>query len=514
MYEPSIVNRIAIGDIIRRSANKFPNKVGFVEGDKRLTFKEADEMSNQFSNYLLDKGFKKGDTIGTICGNSIEFIIIMYGIAKAGLIWVPVNPGINNEDKKYILNKVKAKLIIGNDTFIQADSSLYENIGEIISIDGTLKNFQSLFMDQSKVEPEISIQDNDISQIMFTSGTTGKPKGVLISHKSVYISSLSNIIETSINTNYVGSVVLPLFHCAQHSIATSFIHIGAKNVIFNSFEPESFMATIEKEQVNFTAALPMMYRALLHHPSRKKYDLSSLKLCLYAMAPMDRTTLETLIKEFNADFILGTGQTEMYPATMTFKPEEQLRRFGSYWGVSSILNDTAIMDGEGNLLEINQVGEIVHRGPNVMHGYLENEEETKQSRRFGWHHTGDIGYWDEDRQLVFVDRKKDIIKTGGENVASIKVEQVLLNHEKVANAVAIGIPHEHWHEAVTAVIVKHPKVELTQEEVINYCKEHLSGFEIPKAVVFVEELPMTTTGKIQKNILRTEYEDYYTINKL
>lgn len=509
MYKSSIVNRVAIGDIMRRAARRFPDKTGFVEGEKRLTFKEANEMSNQFANYLLSKEFKKGDTIATICGNSIEFIIMMYGIAKAGLIWVPINPGITSADKKYILNQVKAKLIIGNDLFIQADKELYESINETIAIDGNLDNFHALFSDQPKQEPDVDIQDHDASQIMFTSGTTGDPKGVVISHQSVYIASLSNLIEVGAKSDYVGSVVLPLFHCAQHSVVTSFIHIGAKNVIFSEFEPESFMATIEKEKINFTAALPMIYQALLYHPSRNNYDLSSLELCLYAMAPMDRTTLETLIKEFKADFILGTGQTEMYPATMTFKPEEQLRRFGSYWGVSAILNDTEVMDADGNILDTEEVGEIVHRGPNVMVGYLDDEEETKHSRRFGWHHTGDIGYWDKDRQLVFVDRKKDIIKTGGENVASIKVEQVLLNHEKIANAAAIGIPHEHWHEAVTVLIVPKPNIELTQSEVIDYCKEHLGDFEMPKSVVFVEALPMTTTGKIQKNILRTEYEAHY-----
>lgn len=513
MYETSIINRVAIGDIMRRTAGKFPDKIGFVEGDKRLTFKEADDMSNQFANYLLSKGYKKGDTIATLCINSVEFVITMYGIAKAGLIWVPINPGITTKDKEYILNKIEPKLIIGNDMIIKADQTLYDSLSEVITMDGKLESYHALFSDQSTNEPDIEIQDNDPAQIMFTSGTTGEPKGVVISHQSVYITSLSNLIEIGARPSDIGAVVLPLFHCAQHSILTSFIHLGAKNVIFSTFEPESFMATIEKEKISFTAALPMIYRALLHHPSRKKYDLSSLKLCLYAMAPMDRKTLEMLIKEFKADFMLGTGQTEMYPATMTFKPEEQLKRFGSYWGVSSILNDTAIMDAEGNLLDLEEIGEIVHRGPNVMLGYLDNQEETEKSRQFGWHHTGDIGYWDKDRQLVFVDRKKDIIKTGGENVASIKVEQVLLNHEKIANAVAIGVPHKHWYEAVTAIIVPNPDIELTQAEVIDYCKEHLGSFEIPKSVVFVEELPMTSTGKVQKNILRAEYEDHYQLEQ-
>jgi len=255
--------------------------------------------------------------------------------------------------------------------------------------------------------------------------------------------------------------------------------------------------------------LPMMYKAILHHPKRKDYDLSSLRTCLYAMAPMDRSTLEMLIEELGGEFALGTGQTEIYPATMVFKPEEQLRRFGSYWGTSSLINDTAVMDEKGNILSKGQIGEIVHRGPNVMIGYLNNEQATEESQKFGWHHTGDLGYWDEDGQLVFVDRKKDMIKTGGENVASIQVEQVLLMHSKVVNAVVVGLPHERWSEAVTAFVVPKPDVEISEEEILEHCKQHLGTFQVPKSVIFFEQLPMTSTGKIQKHILRKQYHDFY-----
>src|SRR5699024_3093299 len=249
------------------------------------------------------------------------------------------------------------------------------------------------------------------------SGTTGNPKGVMISHLSVYIASLSNIIDTRYTESDVSSVLMPMFHCAQHTFITSNFHIGATAVVFRQFEPINFMQTIEQEKISFIFALPMMYRAIIHHPNRSEFDLSSLKTAVYAMAPMDRPTLELGIKELDVDFLLGTGQTEMYPGTMFFKPEVQLTKIGSYWGSSAILNETAVMDDDGNILPKVEVGEIVHRGPNTMMGYLDNEEDTEESRKFGWHHTGDLGYWDEDGLMVFVDRKNDIIKTGGENVA-------------------------------------------------------------------------------------------------
>ncbi|HZG70920.1 MAG TPA: AMP-binding protein, partial [Chondromyces sp.] len=473
----NVINRIAIGDILRRNAARFPDKVAVVEGDKEITYQELHELTNQLANYLLSLGLKKGDAILTICGNCWEYVVIFNGIAKAGLVWVPINPNIAINEKLYILDQVEAKLIIGEEPLIKDQlQELTRNGSQVLTVRGESEAGQSFFTaieGQSKVEPFVDIQDREVAQIMFTSGTTGNPKGVMTSHLAVYITTLSNIIENDIQEDEVALAMMPLFHCAQHTMTMSALHRGAKSVIINGFEPERLMKAIHDYKITNMFALPMMYRMILDHPNRKNYNLKSLKRCMYAMAPMEKRLLERCIDELGAKFLLGTGQTEMYPSTMMFRPEEQLRRFGSYWGISTIINDTAIMDEEGNILPKGQIGEIVHRGPNVMNGYYKNEEETKRSQAFGWHHTGDLGYWNEDGQLVFVDRKKDIIKTGGENVASIKVEGVLLMHEEVINAVAIGLPHEHWSEAVTAFVILKPESTATEEEIIQHCRAHL-----------------------------------------
>lgn len=513
MEEISIINRVAIGDIVRRAASRYRDKVAFVEGDRRLTYQEFHDDCNRFANYLLGKEYKKGDAIATICGNSIDHVITMFGIQKAGLVWVPVNPGLSITEKEYILNKVDAKLIVMDEVFFEMDRPQWEKknvlfINQDENTNGT--SVSDALIGQSTEEPNVDIHDRDTAQIMFTSGTTGNPKGVCISHLSVYFSSFSNIIELGLKENDVPIAVMPMFHCAQHTFLTSFLTIGAKTVVLKKFEPEHFMKWIETEKGTFLFALPIMYRAIIHHPNRQNYNLKSLKKCLYAMAPMDQNTLKKGIAELEADFLLGTGQTEMYPGTMFFMPEEQLKRFGSYWGTTAIMNDTAVMDDEGNILPKGQIGEIVHRGPNVMNGYLDNEEATKETRLFGWHHTGDLGYWDDDGQLVFVDRKKDMIKTGGENVASIKIEQTLINMDGIENAVVVGLPHERWIEAVTAFVRLKDGSNLSEEEVIAYCKQHLGGFQVPKKVVFVDEFPMTTTGKIQKQKLRAEYVSLFT----
>ena len=213
----------------------------------------------------------------------------------------------------------------------------------------------------------------------------------------------------------------------------------------------------------------------------------------------------------NAVFLLALA-TMMIPVqaimVAQFKLTVGLGIFGSYWGVSAMINDTAVMDDAGNLLGDGEVGEIVHRGPNVMEGYFKNPKATDEARAHGWHHTGDLGMW-VDAQLMFKDRKKDMIKTGGENVPSIKVEAVLLRHPAVANAAAIGLPHARWIEAVTAVVVRRPGAEVSEEELLQHCREHLGGFEVPKAVVFVDALPMTSTGKIQKHPLRQQLQTLY-----
>ncbi len=516
----SVINRIAIGDILRRGARRYPHKTALVDGQTRLSFQELDERCNQFAHYLLSRNLQKGDKVATICQNSAEFVITMFGIHKAGMVWVPINPGLNADDVRYILEHAEAKMVVIDDLlYVQRDGfrELVDGVGQSLlipyaglDVEGSIPTFENALKGQPVEEPDVDIADRDLAHIMYTSGTTGRPKGVMQTHLAVYIASLGNIIEMQLQRDDVATAMMPLFHCAQHTMLTSFLHIGATNVILRGFEPVTFMETVERERITWVFALPIMYRTLLDHPQRSNYDLSSLRLCLYAMAPMDEKTLRRLIDEICPRFALGSGQTEMYPATTFFRPEEQLRRFGSYWGETSIINDTAIMDEEGNLLPRGQIGEIVHRGPNVMAGYYKDPEATKESQKFGWHHTGDLGMFDQDGQLLFVDRKKDMIKTGGENVPSIKVEQVLLSHPAVSNAAVVGLPHPRWSEAVTAFVTLKPGVEVTEEQLIQFCKERLGGFEAPKSVRILEQFPMTTTGKIQKHVLRDTYRDYYS----
>lgn len=222
------------------------------------------------------------------------------------------------------------------------------------------------------------------------------------------------------------SCVLPLFHCGQHTVLMSALAVGGALVVLRGFDPGAVLAAIERHRITVMVGLPMMYGALLAHPQRAARDLSSLRLCVYAMAPMSRTQLLRLLDGFCPNFALVSGQTEMYPGATIFEVQEQRKRFGSYWGVGTLVNEVAVMDDLADLLGPEQVGEIVFRGPNVMLDYYKDPEATANAQRFGWHHSGDLGKFDADGQLVFLDRPKDMVKSGGENVPSIKVEEVLL----------------------------------------------------------------------------------------
>ncbi len=522
--EKNLIQRVVVGDIFRRRAAGSPDMTAIEEkrGDHviSLSFKELNSQLNCFVRAIRGLGLEQGDRIGFLGLNSAEYIIALYGCAKGGFIAVPANPGMNPNDIAYILNHAEIKALIADDMLcplVNAIKNNLPNVKHLISIQATGQKaeepyiaFDRFLEGHSDEEIEdIIINDRNIFEILYTSGTTSKPKGVAISHLSVFISSLTTAIEIGITHGFIANLVMPIFHCAQQTMTTSVLHMGGKSVIFRGFDPALMLNAIEQSRINMIFCLPAMYRAMLDHPDINETDLSSVKKCIYAMAPMDQRTLEQGIETFRADFMLGTGQTECLPPTNIFRPEWQLKKKGNYWGSSCLTLDTAVMDDDGNKLTNGEIGEIVWRGPSAMETYLKNSEDTEKTREFGWHHSGDLGYIDEDGLLAFVDRKKDMIKTGGENVASVKVEQVILNDRRVASVAVIGLPHERWTEGVTAFIVPQKDSQISEEDIISLCKKELGGFEVPKKEVFLDEVQLTSTGKISKNILRETYQDIY-----
>lgn len=516
----SRIGRVALGDLLHRAARRFPARTALIDGEQKLDFAQLDAASNRMARALLTQGLHPGDRVAMLCDNSMPMVIAMFGIYKAGLVWVPINTALAVDAIGYILAHAQARHLVIDSALLARDGlpELGEQFGEQLTCCGTPAgtlsaqgaSVEQRLQGQADTLPEIAIDGADLVQIMYTSGTTGKQKGVMHSHASIQSVLLSNLVEWGVGLdNEVFSCHLPLFHVGQHVVLLSALLAGAASVLMQGFHAGQLLGAIPRHRITLLVGLPMMYRELLDHPQRSASDLSSLRFCIYAMAPMSKTLLLRLLAELCPRFALCSGQTEMYTAATIFRPEQQLKRFGAYWGVATLVNEMAVMDDDGKLLGPCQVGEIVWRGPNVMLGYYKDPEATAHVWRFGWHHSGDLGQWDADGELLFLDRIKDMIKTGGENVPSIKVEEVLLRHPSVRNVAVVGLPHERWGEAITAFLVVDPDRPVTAEQIAAHCREHLGPFEVPKAFVQLPALPVTSTGKVQKFALRQNHLDYF-----
>ena len=505
-----------LGNLVSRSARRNGAATALLENGRSMTYARLDEDSNRFARYLLASGLQAGDKVAMLSPNSMDFVVAAFGILKAGLVWVPINAMLSPAEVGYIVQHADARLLLVDAQLAEypAWSAALPAFGIALlrcatgTDDGSGTLAQAIAAHPA-TPPMLDIDENALALIMYTSGTTGNPKGAMHSHRSVLAAVMSNAITISVVPQDVLSAILPLFHCAQFSMSAAGLACGAAISLSRGFDPAAVLATLERDRVTVMAALPAMYGAMLMHPARGAANLSALRLAIYAMAPMAPILLQRLMQEFCPRFALGSGQTEMFPMTVYFPPEQQLQRTGNCWGQATPVNDTAVMDQDGQLLGAGQVGEIVHRGPNAMLGYFKDPEATAAARRFGWHHTGDLGMWDEDGYLHFKGRLKDMIKTGGENVPAIRVEEALLGHSAVAVAAVVGLPHQEWIEAVTAFVCLKPGQAADADSLREHCRSTLAGFEIPKHIAIVDALPMTSTGKIQKHVLRANHQALY-----
>lgn len=507
------IRRVALGDLVHRSALKFPGRTAVVDGDVRLSYAEFDARSSRFAHHLL-AAVGTGRQIGMLCANSADMVVAYNGIHKSGNVWVPVNIRLDAGAIEYILRHAEVSAVVVDEAFHAAPgiADVLRGLGVPLIVtlaagaDTAIAGARTLAQaeqGQSEALPDVAIDGEAPALIMYTSGTTGHPKGAVHSHASVGAALMGNMAGLSINEHDVFSGVLPLFHCAQHCLVAAVHLAGACVVLLRGFVPDEVRASIATEKYTVFTGLPMMYGALLMDPA---FRAPSMRLAIYAMAPIPKPLIAQISERMTPNVQLATGQTEMYPGTMTFRPNEHPGLDANYWGVSLPHNETAVMDENGHLLGEGQPGEIVHRGANAMLGYFKDPEATAAAQRFGWHHTGDLGMWGPGGQLMFLDRKKDMIKTGGENVASVKVEAVLLAHPAVAGAGVVGLPHPRWIEAVCAFVVKKPGAEVDEAALEAHCRARLGGFEVPKLIRFVDALPATSTGKVQKHLLRKEFE--------
>lgn len=514
----NLIERVCVGDIVQRSADVYPDRIAVVDGERQVSYQQFNTLVDRLGHALLGLGLQHQDVVALASRNTLELLVTYFACARAGLICMPVNLGLRAHEIAFCLRDAKARVMVAEAALREVvQGALADGPAELQRVfwfgDTAVapgEDFHALLM-SGRAEPlEVFVGDRDIVQLLYTSGTTAHPKGVLTSHLAVTLAGLSNAIGHRCDPDSVALVALPLFHCAMlNSVTVPFFIVGAKVVLTQGFEPAQAARLIDEQQVSVMVLLPMMYGLWLGDPAYQGRTFPSMRRAMYAMAPLPPERLKAIHGLFpNADVVLGSGQTEFTPATCMQRPEHQWSKAAT-WGTATVMTRVAIMDEEGRLLPRGQTGEIVYRGPQCMQGYLNLPEENRQSFRHGWFHSGDVAHIDEDGAIWFKDRYKDVIKSGGENVTSIEVERCLLEHPAVAEAAVVGAPHERWGEAVVASVVLVPGQTTDEAALIDHCRERLGGFKVPKSILIVQEFPRTGTGKIQKHLIRTQLRDLF-----
>jgi acyl-CoA synthetase (AMP-forming)/AMP-acid ligase II len=508
----NLIGRINVGDSLTRSAAARPGRLAVVDGDRRLTYEDFNAYVNRLAHGLAGLGYERGAALAIASGNSADFLAVYYACAKLGVVCVPINLGWRPDEVAYVLGHSRVRGIVVETQLMAAMQDAIAKVPEVADVIVAPGDLQALSAHDNATEPECFVDDRDALSYLYTSGTTSFPKGVVGSHLAIYLESMSGALDSGWRFDDRFAAMMPMFHTAQlNAFCTPAIMVGATIYVLRGFDPATLLDLIEREQITQIFGLPMMYRAMLDHPGFADRDLLSLRRAVYAMAPMPDGLIGRCLTGFGCDFALLFGQTEMSPITTLFRPEHQLSHVGAV-GTPLIGVQVAIMGPDGGLLPPGQAGEIVYRGPSTMSGYLDDRESTATAFAHGWFHSGDVGQFGEDGVLWFTDRYKDVIKTGGENVASIEVEKAVYAADpRVAEVVVVGLPHPRWTEAVTAFVVPKPGETIDADQLIAALKTRLDGFKVPKSVVFVDELPKTSTGKIQKNVVRSEHAQHYQV---
>jgi acyl-CoA synthetase (AMP-forming)/AMP-acid ligase II len=510
-----------LGQILKVNAKKFPNTVALKDKDRGFTYPEVNRRVNMLAHSLLDLGLSKGDKVAVLLENSIEIVEIYLATAKTGLVIVPINFRLVDSEVAYIVDNSDAQVMIVHDEFtpcVDAIKPELKNIEPnryIVVGEETIGylEYETLIQGFPESEPETMVDPQDAWILIYTSGTTGKPKGVVRSHESHIAFYLINAVDFGFSEHDVCLNIMPLCHINSTFFTFTFTYIGGSAYIHpaRSFQAEEILEIIEREKITFISLIPTHYSLLLNaHEDAKKLDVSSIRKLLCSSAPA-RKDMKLAVMEFfpGVELYEAYGSTEAGIVTV-LKPEDQLRKLGSI-GFESLGTDyVKILDENGNEVSVGEIGELYSRGPMLFDEYYKMPEKTTSSFKDGWFSAGDMARRDEDGFFEIVDRKDNLIITGGEHVYPSEVEKVIGSHPKVLDVAIIGLPDEIWGEAVTAfVIPKDPNDPPDENEIISFCRDKMAGYKRPKEVRLIsqEEMPRTGSGKILHRALRQRYTD-------
>ena len=516
MQVPLLVN-----DFLRRAADLYPEKLAIVDGERRFTYRDFEARVNQLSRALTRLGIQKGDRVCILSPNSHFFLESFYGTSQIGAVLVPLNYRLVAADHEYILNHAGVKAVLVDWEYTGGVDAIRPNLetvehwiearDDVEPADGWT-SWNDLLADSSSepLEP-VSLDENELVSINYTSGTTARPKGVMLTHRNCYLNAYNLIAHLGVRHDDVELWTLPMFHCNGWGGVYALTGMGGTHVVLRAVEGGAIYDLIEREGVTFACMAPAVLRTILDYPDKAKHEIEQKPRFTVAGAPPPAAFIQRLEEELGWSFIQIYGLTETAPLLTVSAPDHNTapddwaRRARA--GVPGLGVEIELRDDDGRPVprDGETPGEICARSNVVFAGYWEQPEQTAEAIRDGWFHSGDLAVWDEMGNVHIVDRKKDVIISGGENISSPEIEDALYQHPAVLECAVIGVPHEKWGETPVALIVLRSGETPSEQDILDFCRTRLAHFKCPTRVEFIPELPRTATGKLQKFKLRETY---------
>jgi fatty-acyl-CoA synthase len=499
-----------VGRLLSNSAQKYPQRLAIISQEGRWTFEAFDQRTGQLAGAMLNAGLKKGDRVAILFFNSSYFVEVYFAAIKVGLVATPLNFRSAGPEIIYALNNAQASVLFFGSEFETALLNIRKQLKTVrlfvATHDSNLPsalNYETFLSGGKCVPPHADVCEDDACQLMYTSGTTGRPKGAILTHRNVLWNLINTVLVREDKSGERALIVGPLYHTAAlNNHFTIQVALGGTSIIVRKFEPESLLRTIETEKATIISGAPALYNLLLQYPDAHKYDTRSITKCTAGSDKLPMAVKKKLLEFFpNIKGIYDVyGCTEASPCITILNAEDSLRKDLSVGKALPFL-EARIVDEKDRVLPPGEVGELVCRGPNVMLGYHRDPEGTREALRNGWLHTGDLAKMDAEGFFYIVDRKIDMIVSGGENIYPREVEETLMRHPAIADVAVVGVVDPVWGESVKAFVALKQGQTLAEQAVIDFCKPYLAGYKKPKTVTFVSSIPRTPSGKALKRLL-------------